>query len=272
MSFKAPAWNADHGAHSASSLDSDLWRQSLQRGDFLKLHYQPIVDATGTVQCVEALLRTTPGGPTLTASELVGECRSLGLLKTMGWRVQRMALFEFATHNHLHGMPDRVAINAAPEEFTYPGYATRLLELIELSGLAPTQVTVEITEDAPLPRTRDVDRELDGLLDAGVVLALDDFGAGNNGFPALLRTRFSQVKLDRAFIACLDQRNGEILVGGVIDMAHKLGLEVVVEGVETAHQAAILRGLGCDLFQGYFFARPSELSGVVDGPRVSSDE
>lgn len=269
MKLRAPDSQPALAGANALGLDSDLWRQSLERGDFLKLHYQPMVDACGVVQCVEALLRTTDGGPTLTALELIHEYRSLGLLSPMGRHVQRMAMFDFASHNHLHGMPARVAINAAPEEFAHPGYADRLLHLIQLSGLSPRQVTVEITEDAPLAKTRNIDRELDGLLGAGVSLSLDDLGSGNNGLPALLRTGFSQVKLDRSFILCLEQRKGEILIGGMIETAHRMGLEVVVEGVETAHQAAILRGLGCDLFQGYYFARPAELSRAVDGSRAS---
>lgn len=268
MKLMAPETRTAGAGAGASGLDSNQWRQSLERGDFLKLHYQPMVDAVGVVQCVEALLRTTDGGPTLSAPELIHEYRALGLLSPMGWRVQRMAMFEFASHNHLHGMPERVAINAAPEEFDCPGYADRLLHLIQLSGLAPRQVTVEITEDAPLARTRGIDRELDGLIEAGVCLALDDLGSGNNGLPALLRTGFSQVKLDRCFIQCLHQPKGEILIGGMIETAHRMGLEVVVEGVETAHQATVLRGLGCDLFQGYYFARPGELSRAVDGSQA----
>lgn len=256
LAVTAPWPNPSATAASVVSGDTAL-REDLGTATGLKLHYQPIVDASGTVVCVEALLRMTRSGVLIPAPQLIEQSRRLGLLPLLGHQVQRIALNEFATHHTLHGFPRRVAINVAAEEFSAPGFAEHVLIQLERCKLAPDQVTLEITEDSPLPHTALVSETMHRLHSAGVRLSLDDFGTGNNGFHALLRMRFQQIKLDKVFVSRL--REGDILVGGLIQTAQRMNIEVVCEGVETAEQAAILRDLGCDLFQGYYFGRPGEL-------------
>lgn len=258
MTLVAPAiWPVTAEAPvSTGASDADL-REEVDTGAGIKLAYQPIVDVEGRVVCVEALLRMTRSGVVVPPPQLIDQTRRLGMLPILGSHVQRLALHEFATHHSLHGFPQRVAINVAAEEFSSPGFADRVLRQLELCKLESGQVTLEITEDAPLPHTSEVAETMHVLASAGVRLSLDDFGTGNNGFSALLRMRFQQIKLDKCFVTRL--RAGDVLVGGLIQTAQKMGLEVVCEGVETAEQAAILRDLGCNLMQGFYFGRPAGL-------------
>lgn len=251
-------WQAPLENAATTVLDDVGLREDIGAAKGLKLHYQPIVDVTGAVVCVEALLRMTRLGVLVPAPEVINQARRLGVLHVLGSQVQRVALGEFATHCTLKGFPRRLSINVAPEEFTVPGFADSVLAQIDRCNLVASQVTLEITEDSPLPHTAEVAETMRILDAAGVRLSLDDFGTGNNGFHSLLRMRFQQVKFDKVYVDRL-HTGGHILLRGLIQTAKSMGLEIVCEGVETADQAKALRDLGCDLLQGYYFGKPAEL-------------
>ena len=129
--------------------------------------------------------------------------------------------------------------------------------VLDETGLLPAILQVEITERALIDDAEFALAELDALKDLGVSLAIDDFGTGYSGLYHLRHIPIDFLKVDRAFVAGLgDDQGDEAIVSGTVGLARALGVIAVAEGVETADQAEILKELGGDLAQGYYFAKP----------------
>jgi EAL domain-containing protein (putative c-di-GMP-specific phosphodiesterase class I) len=124
------------------------------------------------------------------------------------------------------------------------------------TGLAPDALELEITESVVMDQSEVGVRALRELRGLGVRLVLDDFGTGYSSLSYLKHLPLDTIKIDRSFVAGIEEVADRAIVDAVIAMAHGLGIGVVAEGIETAGQAARLRELGCDLGQGYLFSRP----------------
>jgi len=125
------------------------------------------------------------------------------------------------------------------------------------TALEPSALELEITETAVMDRSEAGMRALADLRALGVRLVLDDFGTGYSSLSYLRRLPLDTIKIDRSFVAGLDDDNSNLpIVEAVIALAHALGMEVVAEGIETVAQLTRLRGLACDRGQGYYYARP----------------
>lgn len=157
-----------------------------------------------------------------------------------------------------------VAINASPVELLRGGYAKRLLNRLSENGIPPSLVEVEITETAMMGRnSQAVATELAHLRAEGVGVALDDFGTGYGSLTHLLDFPISRLKIDRCFVRDVDSReNARLIVSVIVGLCDGLGLTLVAEGVETAEQARYLRSQGCDVVQGYLYAKPMPFSEV----------
>ena len=124
-------------------------------------------------------------------------------------------------------------------------------------GVAPQGITVEITEGLLLDLTQEVSDTLRAFGDAGIQIALDDFGTGYSSLAYLRKFDIDYLKIDRSFVRNIDSNPEDlVLCEAIVAMAHKLGLCVIVEGIETARQHELMMAMGCDLGQGYFFSRP----------------
>ena len=149
--------------------------------------------------------------------------------------------------------------------------ATLLSSLLS-SGIEPSALCLELTETTFMEDADGHRTTLAGIQELGVGLAIDDFGTGYSSLTYLKRFPVSVLKIDQAFVRGLGEDAADTaIVQSVIDLAHALGLVVVAEGVETADQVAYLRRLGCDLAQGYYFARPQtsqNLEMVIAGMTV----
>lgn len=224
----------------------------------LELVYQPKIDArTLRVTAAEALLRwhhPTRGvvGPALfiplaerhgligdIGNWVIGEaCRQAGV-----WRRQ--------------GLRMRVAINLSAYQMRQDDLVDRLCEALAANGLEPARFTVEITETLALEHTRATQEAFERLRDAGLHVAIDDFGAGQTSLAYLRGLPASELKMDMGLVRDLaDSEDARKIADAVIRLAHALDKRVVAEGVETPAQRDLLVAMGCDELQGYLFARP----------------
>jgi diguanylate cyclase (GGDEF)-like protein len=250
-------------------------RRALERGEFAA-RYQPIVrfrDArqgrpgdTGGWRVVgfEVLLRWRhPERGLLFPSEFLPLAEELGLTVPIGrWLVgEACRRTKEWQERHPSAAPLAVGANLSARQLSDPGLLGDIEGAAREAGLDPEQVTLEVTEDAVVGEAGRPVEALRGLKDAGFLLALDDFGVGHSSLSHLRRLPIGLVKIDRSFVAGLGEdgcEEDEVLLSGIVGIAHGLGLLVCAEGVETKEQLRRVAALGCGLAQGYYFSRPLE--------------
>ncbi|WP_172600100.1 putative bifunctional diguanylate cyclase/phosphodiesterase [Sulfuricystis multivorans] len=236
---------------------TDILRKALASSG-LMLAWQPQVRlADGTIAGVEVLLRLArhEDASMPSPAELVAAAEESGLIKTLGhWVLREACVAGARLDGRLRGFG--IAVNFSPLQFDHD-CAPRVLELIESCGLPAQRLEVEITESAIASENETLVRSLETFATAGIAIAVDDFGTGYSNLGNLLRLHVDKLKIDQAFVGGLehDEKSRKI-VQTIIQMGRNLGMTVVAEGVETLAQARILRDFGCDLAQGYLFARP----------------
>jgi diguanylate cyclase (GGDEF)-like protein/PAS domain S-box-containing protein len=227
----------------------------------LALHFQPIVElATGRIRKAEALLRWThPVRGAVSPLEFVPLAEHSGLIGPIGeWVFREAARWAKRWHPLL---PEgfQVSVNESPVQFRMEGNPhreawRRHLQDLELPGEC---MVVEITEGILLNAESDVESRLLGFRDEHVQVAIDDFGTGYSALGYLKKFHIDYVKIDRSFVRDLATDADDLALSeAIVVMAHKLGLKVIAEGIETEEQRALLLGIGCDFGQGYLFARP----------------
>lgn len=255
---ESPDGTARPEAGSAASLKllEDL-RRAIDNHE-LTLVYQPKLDLnTAEIVGVEALLRwPLPGGGTLSPEEFLPVVRRHGLMGRVTQLVIATALDD-AVDWRRAGVEVPVAVNLFAPSMANVGLPARIAHALADHGLSPAALTVEITEDLFLDSADRARTVLEQLRHSGIRIAIDDFGSGYSALSYLRDLPIDEVKLDRGFIASIpvDERAAAV-VRAVVDLAHVLGLTVVVEGVEDADTAALVRDLGCDVGQGFFFGVP----------------
>ena len=239
-------------------LENDL-RKALTRGEFV-LYYQPRVDVfTGEIKGMEALVRwQKPDGQLIGPDEFIGLAEETGLIVPLGEWVMEEACRQtrFWTGQGL-GEP-KVSVNLSPRQLELPGFAARVLAILERTGLSPFQLEVEITENVFFKCFDTARTCLNELAAAGITVALDDFGTGYSSLTYLKRLPIGTLKIDKSFVDGLpDDLDDAGIVTAVVSIATTLGMQVVAEGVENFRQLEFLRSLHCcDGYQGYLFARP----------------
>jgi diguanylate cyclase (GGDEF)-like protein len=215
--------------------------------------YQPVRDRAGAVVQFEALARWHRDGAWCPPSVFIPEAESSGLIHGLGDQILGRACVEAALW--LDGDPRRsLAVNVSGVQIRRSGFARRCLETVVGAGVDPRQLVLEVTESLFLGSDDAVVARLAALRQRGVRIALDDFGTGYSSFGRLQELPVDMVKLDKSFIDPVrTEADRSPVVESMIDMAHKLGLTVTAEGVETRIQADYLMGLGCDRMQGFLF-------------------
>jgi EAL domain-containing protein (putative c-di-GMP-specific phosphodiesterase class I) len=241
-------------------------------GQGFELAFQPIVTLDGkAIVAAEALLRlTAPDGTSISTADVISIAEETGLIVPIGAWALGEACRCAARWQRIAGRKIDVSVNLSPRQLTHPDLIGQVQAALADSGLPAGALILEITESVLLG---DADRPLEalrGLRDLGVRLALDDFGTGYSSLAYLTRLPLDILKLDRAFIARLVANSQEAAVTAAIGhMATALGLTVIAEGVETAEQAGMLGGLGVDLVQGYFYARPMTAAALERHPYLA---
>jgi diguanylate cyclase (GGDEF)-like protein/PAS domain S-box-containing protein len=236
------------------------------RAGALELAYQPIVDlGRGEATGVEALLRwTLADGTRIPPAEFIPLAESSGLIVELGAWVLERACADVAPLATPSGEPLRVSVNVSAIQLRAPGFPGQVAGALERTGLAPSRLTLELTESVVVDDVVSVSEAFDDLRTLGVLIAVDDFGTGFSSLASLADLPIDALKLDRSFIAAMDGGGSrEALVAGVISLADRLGLPIVAEGIETAEQLATLRRLGCAFAQGYHLGRPAPLTALA---------
>jgi diguanylate cyclase (GGDEF)-like protein len=249
------------------ALEQDL-RQAMRQGE-LELHYQPIVDlATHRIVGAEALLRWRHPERGLVPSALfVGIAEDFGLIDELGRFALRQACAEAAGWSAIGGIAPFVSVNLSVKQLRQPGLPAEIGAVLLEYSLAPTRLHVELTESALLDDEPLALSTLAELRRVGVKIWLDDFGTGFSGLSHLRRVAVDGVKIDRSFTQdLLTDRDDLALTSAIIAMADSLGITAVAEGVESASQLEILRGMRCDLGQGFWLGYP--MSGAEFRARI----
>ncbi len=228
--------------------------------DELRVYYQPVIDlVSGAVAGVEALVRWQhPQHGLVSPASFIPLAEDTGLIVPIGAWVLDQATDQLARwRQQSWGRSLTVSVNLSARQLRQPELIPTLMASLLATGLDPGALCLELTETTFMEDAGSHRETLTGLRDLGLGLAIDDFGTGYSSLTYLKRFPVSVLKIDQAFVRGLGEDAADTaIVKSVIDLAHALGLVVVAEGVETADQMVYLRALGCDMGQGYYFARP----------------
>ncbi len=244
-------------------LASDLSR-AVGNGE-LVVQYQPIVDlGTGSVTGVEALMRWQhPHRGLVMPGEFIPVAESTGLIVEMGrWLLTRSCRDARTLQEQTERFDLSLSVNLSARQLEEPGLAQDVASALQESGLAPAQLTLEITESVFMAEPERSVLALESLKELGVRIAIDDFGTGYSSLAYLQRLPVDELKIDRSFVAHEESADTSVLVETIVRLADDLGLDTVAEGIETEGQRERLRHAGCRLAQGFLFARPTELRHV----------
>jgi diguanylate cyclase (GGDEF)-like protein len=243
-------------AMAALRIENEL-RRALERGE-LRVHYQPIVDlGTGRALGVEALVRWEHRERGLVPpSEFIPLAEETGLVVPLG----RWVLDEAC--RALSALPERLnlSVNLSGRQLLQPEFCSELKEMLARCRIEPSRLRLELTESMLIGNGAAALAALTQLRGAGVRLCIDDFGTGYSSLSYLHELPIDALKIDRSFVGAMGEDERKIkIVQSILLLGKGLGIDVVAEGVETAQQADLLRRLGCERAQGYFFARPAPL-------------
>src|SRR5690606_4064783 len=244
-------------AHEQLEFENDL-RRAFERQEFT-LVYQPVLLAdNNTVTGFEALMRWKHAKRgLLSPDEFLPLAESLGLMDRITDWVLESACRQVCEWRQRLGLPLWVAVNFSPSAVRSPDLIDRVMRVLRKAHLAPEDLLVEITENVAMENFETSAVTLEQLRLSGVRIALDDFGTGFSSLSYLRRLPIDKVKLDKEFIHEISQDMGSLaIVEAVVPLAHKLGIRVVAEGVETEAQLAQLRDAGIDEIQGYLMYEP----------------
>ncbi|OYZ47076.1 MAG: GGDEF-domain containing protein [Acidovorax sp. 16-64-162] len=232
-------------------------RAELEHGDGLSMHYQPLISAAdASLVGAEALLRWTHAElGNVSPMEAISVAEDCGLIVALGYWTMRAACRDAASWGA--GKSLRVAVNISARQLGDPQFLQRVMDILREEGLPAHRLEIELTETVLMENMEAGAHTLHRLSQLGIHLAIDDFGTGYSSLAYLRQLPMQRLKIDRSFVKDLPQQeNSRTIVTAIVALAHGLGLQVTAEGVETREQADHLIGQGCDILQGYVFARP----------------
>ena len=243
-----------NGLHMPQAQLEVLLRGALERGEFA-LHYQPLIALrTGRVSSFEALMRwTSPVLGPVSPADFIPVAETREMMGGLGrWALREAVRQMGAWQATLPGVG--VAVNVSATQFAHDGFVAEVRAALADHGAEPRRLTLEVTESSVLGNVRQARHKLLELRALGVRVALDDFGTGYSSLGQLRSLPVDVLKIDRVFIQ--DGETDAAFIQAMVSLGHSLGLRVVAEGIEDASAVARLLDLGCDLGQGFHFARP----------------
>ena len=253
--FFEPSFNTHHRERIA--LENDL-RDALQRKEF-ELHYQPQVSVSRRqIIGMEALLRWNhPVLGKLTPNSFIEIAEELGLIGEISrWVLEEACtqLVQWRSDGHLEV---RMSVNMSALDFDRRDIVSSITDCLQRHALPPARIELEITESLMMNNAAGVAVKVKELRGAGISIAIDDFGTGYSALAYLQSFPVSTLKIDRSFVRALEGPKSNPIISAITGIARGFDLDVVAEGVEQLHQAETLQLLGCDIMQGYHFARPA---------------
>ncbi len=254
-----------HKATNLLALVTDM-RQALRREEFL-LHYQPFVDLrTGGVYGFEALVRWKhPTRGMVSPGEFIPEAEESGLIIPIGQWVLHEACATMGKLFRKSNSWRMLSVNLSGKQFAHEDIYEHVRAVLDATGFDPRCLKLEITESAVMEDAAAAIEMLQRLKTLDVKISIDDFGTGYSSLSYLHRFPVDSLKIDRSFVSSMGQagENTEI-VRTIVDLAHSLELQVIAEGVETEDQLRMLKTMGCEYAQGYFFSRPVDHGMLVE--------
>ena len=247
------------------SLEASL-RRAMER-DELFMVYQPKVDLrTGSTVGMEALLRWRhPEEGLIPPATFIPIAEEVGMINALGEWILRSVCRQIRAWEETPVAGLVVAVNISSRQIANPRFGSIIQEILEETGIDGRCLEFEITETSIMLMETYIDAAFCQIRDLGISISLDDFGTGYSSLSHLRRFPIDFLKIDRSFVdECLENPDDRAIVSAIIGMANSLGLQVVAEGIETPEQARFLREMGCQLAQGYLFARPMPAAELLD--------
>ena len=239
--------------------------EALRRGiaNDLVVHYQPVVDLDGErVQGMEALVRWQRGNELVAPDAFISAAEESGLIVELGKRVLAQVVADAPLLIAAAGRPLTLSVNMSAHQLREPAFLDQVRAVV--LALGESQLVLEMTETVVVQEDEESGDALRLLRDAGVLLAIDDFGVGFSSIGYLQHLPVGMIKIDRSFTRDIDSdARAAALVEAILLMGSALDLLVVAEGIERRTQVQRLRGSGCSLGQGFLFGRPQPLADVV---------
>jgi diguanylate cyclase (GGDEF)-like protein/PAS domain S-box-containing protein len=225
----------------------------------LHLVYQPQIDLDlGKITGMEALARwQRPGEESISPMQFIPLAEETGLIRPLGEWILRTACQQAVTWQQ--GNPDapRVAVNFSAKQFFKPDLVQSIQDILRETGLPPQRLELELTESVFLENMEAAVEALKALKHLGIRIAIDDFGTGYSSLYYLKKLPFDRIKIAQEFVRDIESdANNRAIIRAAIAMAQGLGSEIIAEGVETREQLSFLLSLGCQVMQGYYFAKP----------------
>ena len=248
-------------------LETEL-RRSVHRGEFI-MNYQPIVSLKGgRIVGFEGLVRWQhPERGIVTPSQFIAIAEETGLIVPLGWWVLRESCRQTRIWQKMFpGEPSLwISVNMSGKLFMNSEMVDQLLSILEETGLAPSSLRIEVTENVVMDHADLAVRNLMELRALGVQISIDDFGTGYSSLSYLQRFHYDQLKIDRSFVSQLAfPGDSRAIVETILNLANSLGIGVIAEGIETAEQVDRLRQMQCPHGQGFWFSRPLAVSAAEE--------
>jgi diguanylate cyclase (GGDEF)-like protein/PAS domain S-box-containing protein len=258
----------DHAMHAGAikrlQLETDL-RKALELNQF-RVYYQPIVSLRrGQIVGFEALSRWQRPEGLVMPGEFIAVADETGIILPMNRQLLYDACRQLRTWQALFPSdpPLTLNVNITPKQFAQPELASQIGKILQETGLDPRCVNLEITETIAMADAKRSAVVLSELKALGVNLDIDDFGTGYSSLSRLQSFPVDTLKIDRAFISRIDTDLAtHEIVRVIVMLAHGLHLKVVAEGVETQAQVDLLKDIGCELAQGYFYSKPAPADNI----------
>ncbi|MGE7368084.1 putative bifunctional diguanylate cyclase/phosphodiesterase [Neorhizobium sp. NPDC001467] len=260
-----------------AEIEQDI--EAALAGQWFEAHFQPIVEIeTGRIIGFEALMRMRhPRKGLLPPAAVIDVAEENGSIAAIGKQIFEDAIANLARVSRIPGLGDAyVAVNFSPLQFDRE-LAPSLASILERYAICPSRLVIEITEAVLMHDNPEIRGILDALHQLGCRIAIDDFGTGYSSLSYMSRFPVDIVKIDQSFIRSLDGAREEVaeksrmLVEGISAISRKMKCAVIAEGVETEDQRSLLRQIGVDCAQGYFYARPLGIADLMTSLSPSHD-
>jgi EAL domain-containing protein (putative c-di-GMP-specific phosphodiesterase class I)/CheY-like chemotaxis protein len=256
--------STEASANSTAASDEARLRQAFE-ADELRVYYQPQISLrTGAVVAMEALVRWQhPLRGLISPTSFLANAERADLIRSLTFFVLETALDECHGWSRA-GQPVSISVNLATSLLHEPTLADDVEALLERYHVAPGCLTFEVDESAAIGHVHDVLDALTRLRFKGCRLSLDNFGTGFSSLVELRNLPFSQLKIDKAYVhETRSHQAARGIVEAVIEFGHRIGLEIVAEGVEDRETLTLLKEAGCDLAQGFLISRPVDAAAVA---------
>jgi len=234
-------------------------RKAIPNNEF-QLYYQVQVDGDQQYIGAEALIRwESPELGMVSPAKFIPISEDTGLILPIGQWVLETACAQLkAWESNPLTCDLMLAVNVSAKQFRQTDFVSRVSQLILQSAIKPSRLKIELTESTVLDNVADTIQKMHALKLIGIRFSMDDFGTGYSSLSYLTQLPLDQLKIDQSFVRNISKKSTDlVIIQTIIGMANNLGIEVIAEGVETVEQRDLLWDLGCRIYQGYLFGRPS---------------